>query len=178
MIGKSVALRAPELSDADHIYRWENDPDIWQVSNTITPFSRYLIEQYILSADQDIFAARQLRLMIDARAGSEWEPAGAIDLFDFDPMHLRAGVGILVSSAFRGQGLATEALVLLKAYAFNTLQLHQLFAHITIDNTPSLSLFRKCGFEICGTRKEWLRIQGEWKDEYILQCINQKGGVE
>ena len=172
MIGKKVALRAIEISDADHIYRWENDPDIWLVSNTITPFSRYIIEQYILQSDQDIFSARQLRLMIDFMDGNNWVPAGTIDLFEFDPYHKRAGVGILVSSEFRRQGIATEALQLLKTYAFETLQLHQLYCHIAVDNDVSIDLFRRCGFEVTGTRKEWLSRKNQWVDEIFLQCMN------
>jgi diamine N-acetyltransferase len=172
MTGKNIALRAVELSDADLIYQWENDPAIWQVSNTITPFSRYVIEQYILNSEQDIFTAKQLRLMIDRISGDAIHTIGTVDLFDFDPLHRRAGVGIMILKQERGHGFASEALELLKAYVFETLQLHQLFCHITPDNTASLALFRKHGFVICGTRKDWLRLNDGWKEEHILQCIN------
>jgi diamine N-acetyltransferase len=172
MTGKNIALRAVELSDADLIYQWENDPEIWQVSNTITPFSRYVIEQYILNSEQDIFTAKQLRLMIDHVSGKEIRTIGAIDLFDFEPLHRRAGVGILILNRERGHGYASEALELLKTYVFGTLQLHQLYCHITTDNTASLALFKKHGFVICGTRKDWLRLEDGWKEEHILQCIN------
>jgi diamine N-acetyltransferase len=172
MTGKNIALRAVELSDADLIYAWENDPSIWQVSNTITPFSRYIIEQYILDSEQDIFTTKQLRLMIDHIGGDKIITIGAIDLFDFEPLHRRAGIGILIHDKERGQGFASEALQLMKAYVFNTLQLHQLYCHISPGNTASLSLFTKHGFSISGTRKEWLHQNGQWTDEHILQCIN------
>lgn len=171
MTGENVALRAVEPADAELIFKFENDPAIWQVSNTITPFSRYTIEQYILNSDQDIFTAKQLRLMIDV-IKDEVQPIGAVDLFDFDPQHRRAGVGILILDKERGHGYASEALELLKSYVFGTLQLHQLFCHVTSDNAASLALFQKHGFTISGTRKEWLLLNGKWVDEIILQCMN------
>jgi diamine N-acetyltransferase len=174
MKGTKVALRAVEPADATIIHEWENDMDIWQLSNTITPFSRYIIEQYILNSDQDIYTSKQLRLMIDRIDGPKAVAAGAIDLFDFEPMHRRAGVGILISKAQRNEGLASESLELLKTYAFETLQLRQLYCNITADNQGSLALFQKHGFVACGTRKDWLLIKGVWTDEIMLQCFNHR----
>ena len=45
--GKRLLLRAVEPSDIDLLYQWENDPLIWKVSNTITPYSRFQIEEYV-----------------------------------------------------------------------------------------------------------------------------------
>jgi len=174
MIGKRILLRAPEPGDLEVLYAWENDPSVWQISNTLTPFSRYTLEQYILSSQLDIHSSRQLRLMIDlitpAGAG---RPVGTIDLFDYDPLHRRAGIGILINKADRGYGYASEALELLIDYAFNTLQLHQLYCNISADNEKSLKLFQEHRFKIAGLKKEWLSVKNKWKDEYLLQRINE-----
>ena len=61
--GKKIYLRALEPSDADTILRWENNPDNWSVSNTLVPFSRKLIEDYVRSA-QDIYSVKQVRFII------------------------------------------------------------------------------------------------------------------
>ena len=66
-----VKLRAIELSDADIIYKWENDPSVWKLSNTIVPFSRYIIRKYVENSHLDIYETKQLRLMIDAKNMSE-----------------------------------------------------------------------------------------------------------
>lgn len=167
-----ITLRAIEPDDTDLIYSWENETDIWQVSNTITPFSRHIIEQYILNSHQDIFSAKQLRLMIDCIENNEIKTIGTIDLFDFEPMHRRAGTGILIASAYRGKGYASLALEQLKNYAFKTLQLNQLYCNITEDNEISVKLFCKHGFKICGKKEDWLLVEGNWKNELILQCFN------
>ena len=87
--GDKIFLRAMELSDAELMYQWENDMSIWHLSNTLTPFSKFTLEQYVMNAHQDIYTTKQLRLMIDLI--SERETIGSIDLFEFDPGHRRAG---------------------------------------------------------------------------------------
>ncbi len=91
----TISLRAPELEDLDLLFIWENEPSIWQVSGTLTPFSRYILKQYLEHAGKDIYEVKQLRLMIQLK--SNHRPVGAVDLFDFDPHHHRAGIGILIA---------------------------------------------------------------------------------
>lgn len=168
--GKSSYLRALEPEDIDILYKWENNRLIWHVSNTQTPFSRYVLEQFLVNAHEDIYTNKQLRLIISDITSKE--TVGAIDLFDFDPYHLRAGIGILVSEEFRNKGYAAEALELLKDYAFNTLLLKQLYCNITVSSQASLNLFEKCGFEKAGLKKSWNRISStDFEDEWLLQLI-------
>ena len=173
MIGPNLLLRAPEPSDIDVIFRWENDTSIWHLSNTLTPYSRFAIEQFVLNTDKDIFSSKQLRLMIDWHsAGTDITTVGSIDLFDFDPHNKRAGIGILIDETSRRKGFASESLSLLIAYCFNTLNLHQLYCNIEKSNVESISLFTKAGFTPCGVKKEWLHRDGKWTDELMFQLIN------
>lgn len=170
--GENIILRALEPSDVDKLYDWENDTSIWRLSHTTTPFSRHNMEQYVLSV-HDIHSDRQLRLMICEK--NTGNAVGCIDLFDFDPVNGRAGVGVLVDNQERGKGHASEAVELLKGYAFDVLKLHQLYASIPVDNAPSLKLFEGAGFEHTATQKDWLKTGQGWQDEYLLQLINDKG---
>ncbi len=171
MEGKLVRLRAPEPEDLDLLYRWENDPEVWPVSNTLTPFSRYVLRQYLENAHKDIFEQKQVRFMIDLREDPH-RTVGTIDLFAFDPMHRRAGIGILIKElSDRGKGYAGEALDLLLSYCFTTLQLHQVYCNITVDNEASIRLFRSRGFVQTGRKKEWLLRDGHWIDELFFQLL-------
>jgi diamine N-acetyltransferase len=170
--GEKINLRALELSDAELLYQWENDMSLWHLSNTLTPFSKFTLEQYILNAHQDIYTIKQLRLMIDL--AGEGATIGSIDLFDFDPVHRRAGVGILILKEYRGKGLASEALDMIIKYGFETLNLHQLFCNIGVENEESLKLFTRKDFEITARKKEWVIRNDHWEDEYLLQLINSK----
>ncbi len=167
-----IKLRAPEPEDVDVLYAWENDTATWHLSNTLTPFSRFVLEQYVMNAHEDLYHARQLRLMIVSR--DREKPVGSIDLFDFDPTHRRAGIGLMVAEDERRNGYASEALDLLIDYCFSTLMLHQLYCNITPGNKASLALFQKKGFETVGIKKDWLLIGHQWHDEIMLQLINPK----
>jgi diamine N-acetyltransferase len=165
----TVILRAIEPEDVELLYCWENDPEIWEVSHTLTPFSKYILALYIKNSDRDIYESKQLRLMIDNPLG---KTVGSIDIFDFDPYHSRAGIGILIHNTNeRSKGYATAALDLLIPYCFNKLNIHQLYANIESENKASRSLFEKQDFTICGIKKEWLRSDGGWKDELLMQLI-------
>jgi diamine N-acetyltransferase len=153
------------------LYNWENDEDNWAVSNTQTPFSRFVLEQYIASAHVDIYSTKQLRLMM---CEPNKKAIGTIDLFDFDPNNMRAGVGILIADkSDRRKGFASEALTLLTNYCFEILNLHQIYCNITTDNETSILLFQKHGFQITGIKKQWLRSGSTYKDELLLQLIRK-----
>jgi diamine N-acetyltransferase len=171
---EDIKLRAIEPSDADIIYKWENDSSIWHAGNTIEPFSKHIIDQYVRRAHLDLFQTNQLRLMIDKKAtgNSGKQTIGTIDLFDINNLHQRAGVGILIAKKEdRKQGFASQALKALTKYCSEVLLLHQLYCNIDEDNESSIRLFQKSGFEITGEKIDWIRTKNGWKTEYFLQRI-------
>ncbi|NVO21024.1 MAG: GNAT family N-acetyltransferase [Bacteroidetes bacterium] len=173
MIGANILLRAPEPTDIDLLYRWENDQRVWHLGNTLAPYSHFEIEQFVLNSAHDIYSSKQLRFMIDWHKASEGAiTIGSIDLFDFDPHHRRAGIGILIDEPYRRKGLATEALLLLADYCFHTLNLHQIYCNIENDNQESIRLFTRVGYKTCGLRKQWILHNKKWCDELMLQLIN------
>lgn len=169
--GELVYLRALEPEDLEFLYQVENNENVWHLSHTQTPYSLFVLKQYIKNAKADIYEAGQLRLTICTN--QNLKPVGFIDLFDFDPKNKRAGVGILVyDKKDRNRGYGKEALMLLIKYAFLHLNLHQLYASIETDNISSISLFTNYGFECTGVRKEWNFQYGKWKDEGFYQLLN------
>lgn len=168
--GTRLLLRAVEPEDVSLVYRWENDSSTWGDGCALAPYSRYAIRTYIEESQrQDIFQLRQLRLMIACR--SDQSVVGMIDIFDFDPYHRRAAVGIYVDALYRKQGIASEALELLCRYAFDFLHLHQLYAHVAKGNAASLRLFESSGFERCGVLSQWICRDKGYDDVIILQRI-------
>lgn len=161
-------LRALEPTDLDFLYALENDTTVWHVGNTLTPYSKFVLEQYLENAALDIYTVKQLRLII---CNAEHHPIGAIDLFDFDPLHRRAGIGIVITAEHRGNGHASDALDLLLEYCQNTLRLHQVYCSVTATNLPSIHLFTKAGFTQVGIRKDWLRTPDGWEDVVEMQQI-------
>ncbi|WP_346882119.1 GNAT family N-acetyltransferase [uncultured Algibacter sp.] len=168
--GEHIYLRALEPEDLEFVHTIENDESIWEISNTQTPYSKFLIKQYLENAHKDIYEAKQLRLVI---SNYNQVALGMIDLFDFDFKNKRAGVGILVKETdHRLQGYGKEALQLLIDYAFSHLGLHQLYCNISEDNSVSISLFKNYGFKPIGLKKDWNLVNGSYKNEYVFQLIN------
>ena len=171
LTGTAIYLRALEPEDLDFIHGVENDERIWEVSNTQTPYSKYLIKQYLANAHQDIYEAKQLRLVICELNSTK--AVGLIDLFDYDPRNNRAGVGILIkNTADRNRGIGKESLELLIKYCFQKLNLKQIYANIDTKNEASMRLFATFGFEKIGVKKDWNLIHGQYRDEAMLQLIN------
>lgn len=166
-----IRLRALEPEDLELLYQWENDPAVWLLSGTLIPFSRYLLKQYLQNSRKDIYESKQLRLVITLKETGK--AIGAIDLFDFDPYHRRAGVGILIADpSERGKGYAKEALETLKTYCFEVLKLKQIWCNIASGNERSLKLFSAAGFQTVGEKKDWLFTGKDFESEWMLQCVS------
>lgn len=180
LVGELIRLRALEPIDLDRLYRWENDTSIWSVSGTMAPFSRFVLEEFVNQAHQDIYTNKQLRLMIELKYVTDeddddgMKAIGCVDIFEFDPRNKRAGLGILIADrADRGKGYATEALHLVLEYSFQVLDLHQLYCNVRIDNESSVALFKKSGFEITGLKQDWIHENGRFVDEYTMQLVRK-----
>jgi diamine N-acetyltransferase len=168
--GEKIYLRALEPEDLSFLLTLENDESVWEISNTTTPYSRFIMQQYLDNAHRDIYEVKQLRLVI-CETETE-EGIGFIDLFDFDPKHLRVGLGIIIfSENHKRKGYAKEAVELTCNYAFTHLCVHQVFANITEDNTASCTLFEKVGFIKSGTRKDWIASGKHYKNEIFYQLL-------
>ncbi len=140
---EQLKLRALEPTDLELLYKWENDTEIWNVSSTLAPFSKYILQQYIENSHRDLFESKQLRLIIQLNNNNA---VGTIDLFEIDFYHKRAGIGILIANQKdRNKGHASIALELLQEYSRKHLGLTQLYCHIDEDNLSSLKLFERLG---------------------------------
>ena len=168
--GENIHLRALEPTDLDFLYALENDTSLWHVSDTITPFSKYVLTHYLENSHRDVFEVKQVRLMIAHLKTKQC--IGCIDLFDFNPQHNRVGVGLVIfDTAHRSKGFATESLKLICAYAKEQLKVHQIFANISVQNKESISLFEKVGFLKTGVKKDWNYHKGTYIVQYLYQYI-------
>ena len=169
--GEHIYLRAIEPSDLAFLYQIENDERFWTVSNTQKPFSKFLLQQYLDNAQQDIYEAKQLRLVVcEKQSGNS---VGMIDLFNFEPKHRRVGTGILIEPNYWHNGFASEAIFLIANFAFQNLDVHQIYANIGASNKASIKLFEKNGFVKSGTKKDWIFSNGKFENELLYQLLNE-----
>ena len=163
-----LELRALEPEDIDLLYQMENDRKLWHVSQTIVPFSKTTLTQYIENASSNsLEQAGQYRFVIHQNQVA----IGCIDLYDYDPIHSRAGVGITILETERGKGYAKSALDTLITYTKETLFLNQLWAHIPEKNKQSIQLFEGVRFQRSGTLQQWLKVPGDYENVFIYQRL-------
>lgn len=167
-----MKLRAVELSDVDLLYEWENDIELWQVSNTMRPFSRYALEDYVLnSQNQSLYSAKQMRLMIDVEIDNAIFTIGCIDVYDYEAKDAKAGIGIFICKNERQKGYAQKAISLLENIMRNIYNIHQLYAFITEDNQKSIKLFEKSGYIFTSSLKDWVLVNSKYKNVNVYQKI-------
>jgi len=167
---ENLLLRALEPEDLDILYEWENNSELWKYGSTLTPYSKFALRDYLTNSLQGIINSGQLRLMaIEKKSNAA---IGTVDLYDYDPIHQRAGMGILVDMQFRRKGYGTEILNLTAGYAFNILHLNQLYAYIPVSNTVSFNLLSKCGYKQAGLLKSWLKTANGFEDVWVVQLMN------
>ncbi|MBQ8047480.1 MAG: GNAT family N-acetyltransferase [Prevotella sp.] len=164
----SVRLRAIEPEDLELLYTIENDPSLWHVGSATVPYSRYAINDFILHATGDIFADRQVRLMVEA---GDLGVVGMADLTSFEPLHMRAEVGIVILQQYRHCGYATEALRQLCIYATERLHLHQLYAVVNVENRFAEEAFVSSGFQKTATLRQWIFDGTSYQDAHLLQTF-------
>ena len=165
----NLLLRALEPEDLDILYAWENNAELWKYGSTLTPYSKFALRDYLTQSLQGFMHTRQLRLMVIEKESQT--TAGTVDLFDYDPIHQRACIGILVDVPFRRKGYGEEMLYLTAEYAFSILHLNQLYAYIPVSNANSFNLLSKCGYEQAGLLKHWIKTANGFEDVYLMQLV-------
>lgn len=163
-----VKLRAIEPEDLDLLYKIENDVQLWNVGTTNVPYSRYALHDYVANSSGDIYVDRQVRLMVE----NEKEcVVGIVDIMNFEPQHLRAEVGIVIENSYRRMGYACSTLKQVAEYSLSVLHLHQLYVLVDINNTASISLFRKMGYKLMAELKDWLYDGREYHNAVLMQVF-------
>jgi diamine N-acetyltransferase len=161
-----VTLRALEPEDLDLLYSIENDRDLWDVSTTNVPYSRYILYEYISKSSGDIYADGQVRLIIE---NEDKETIGIVDLTNFDSRNQRAELGIILEKPYRYKGYGSAVIKQITDYCTRILHLHLIYAIIDTLNTSSISLFKKNSFVQSAILHEWLYDGITYRDAFVFQ---------
>ena len=142
--GEKIVLRSVDFSDVDTILLWENSSAEPLYGVYDEEYTHEDVVQFVENQQRYSLAENeQLRLMICSHEG---ECLGALDLTEYDGE--KAFVSILIFDLDnRRKGFAENALRLAISYA-ESLGVHTLYANIFPENLPSISLFKKVGFEV------------------------------
>lgn len=148
-----VRLRALEPEDLDLFYAIENDPSVWDFTQSAQPYSRFAARRYLESMPQDFFQSGELRLVIERADG--WA-VGFADLVGYAPVDGRAEVCMALHHDHRQKGLGTAALAALEDFCRDRLRLRLLYAYVSVHgNEVCNSLFRRLGYERVAILPQW-----------------------
>ena len=181
-------LRALEPEDLPLLYTIENDPEMWDVGATATPYSRHALRHHIQAMGADITESGELRFVIEYKeqensaniphglpikgeVAERPKGVGLIDLTRYDARALRAEVSIAVLREYREQGIGLEALRLLEEHCRRYLRLHQLYALVPEGNAASFSLFQSAGFTPVFDIPDWHFSNGKYIKATFFQKI-------
>ena len=166
----NLSLRALEPDDLELVYDVENDKTLWVYSNTTSPFSKHTLKKFIENSHLDIIEHKQLRMVI----ADDKKSYGFIDLYDYDFVNRRVGVGIIIFEKYRSKGIGLSSLQLIEKYLLDHVPIHQLYANILSRNKESISLFEKSGFVNVGLKRDWIFYNNKFNDELLFQKILNK----
>jgi ribosomal-protein-alanine N-acetyltransferase len=82
-----------------------------------------------------------------------------------------ASVGYWIDEAHARQGYMTEALLAVCEFSFSRIGLRRLEAACLPQNEASRGLLEKVGFQYEGYAREYLRIDGEWRDHLLYALL-------
>lgn len=169
-----IRLRAVEPSDVDLLYEWENNQELFQFGSPNAPYSRHQLIRFVETSTGDLYTDLQIRLIVEQQIDGSYHSVGLVDAFEFDPYHLRSGIGIMVHQKYQGKGIAREAIALFVNYLFSQWGLHQVTVDVAVTNDASMALFRESNFEPIGVKKDWLKTRSGFTDVLEYQCINKQ----
>jgi RimJ/RimL family protein N-acetyltransferase len=159
-LGKRLYLRPLQSDDLELCRSWLNDPDIHPFLARHRPVSeaeeREWFEGLSKRESDTVFG-------ISLREGERL--IGSCGLHQAALPHRNAELGIAIGEAkFHGQGYGKEAMDLLLAYGFDTLNLHRISLSVYAYNPRAIRCYEKCGFRREGARREARWCEGLWWD--------------
>lgn len=157
-----------EPEDLEVLFEIENDERDWNVGVTNVPYSKSLLLDYITNASGDIYADKQVRLMIE---NGENVTVGIVDLINFSPSHLRAELGIVIKNEFRHRGYGVSVVRKVCEYCRNVLHLHQIYAIVPKNNVSCSKMLESVGFQRNMVLKEWLFNGKSYDDAQLFQIF-------
>lgn len=172
IVGERIYLRGLEKSDIlGNWFGWFNDPEItYYMPNGERPNSYESLEEYYLkiqNSDSDFLFA--------IIAKQDNEHIGNCGLHDFDPIHRKARLGIVIGEKkSQNQGLGLEAVRLLIRYGFEILNLNRIYLNVNSENVNAIRIYKETGFCEEGHLKEDMYKNGKYYDVIVMGILKEE----
>ena len=143
----------------DHLIPWEES---WTAEHLTLAAFRRRLKTY----ERD--ARRGGGLSLLAFRNADGALVGGVTLSNIRYGAARSGVlGYWIGGPFVRQGYGRAAVDAMVAHAFEAIDLNRLVAACQPENVASQKLLERCGFAREGLARDYLKINGVWRDHYI-----------
>lgn len=152
----------------EHLRRWEPDPPTGFYTEA------YWRERLVqLRREQD--EGRLFRVHLFEKEGPSPRVVGTVGLSNIvrGAFH-NAHLGFGLDASLEGFGYMREALEAVIAHAFGPLALHRIEANHQPQNLRSAGLLRRLGFVPTGYARDYLHIDGAWRDHVQTALVNDR----
>lgn len=175
-----LSIPPPELAgrylayferNRDHLARWDPPrPEGF--------YTEAFWRERLLRDRDDLAADRALRLALQWRGAPEGEVIGVCNFNQFVRGAFQAAtLGYSLDQRAVGSGVMSEALQAAIAYMFDTLGFHRVMANYLPHNERSGRLLRRLGFVVEGFARDYLYIDGAWRDHVLTALTNPRAAA-
>jgi ribosomal-protein-alanine N-acetyltransferase len=128
----------------------------------------------LAAALEDFRRGTGLSLMLLEGAGDSAEVVGDITYSNIVHGPLQAcNIGFKIDARLEGIGLMYSALTAANAFVFEHFGLHRISANYIPTNTRSANLLKRADFVIEGYARDYLMLEGVWKDHILTSLVNK-----
>jgi ribosomal-protein-alanine N-acetyltransferase len=169
----------PELTDASRLQRYAVDNHHhlapWSPPTPTDYLTREAVERRLEAENKAWSEGRSVRLAIAWGDDDERRVLGTVALTEIirGPLQ-QAHLGYGLAERAQGKGVMTEALRSVCAWAFDELRLHRLSANYMPSNERSGAVLRRLDFAVVGYARDYLFINGAWRDHVLTQLIDPR----
>ena len=165
IIGKRIYLSPINGDDVEIYIRWMNET----VAQSFGQFPLVVSSKNDLKwlFEPPIDMQRYAIVLLDGDV-----MIGSISIHNIDHLNRNAFLGIFIGEEeHRSKGYGAEAIRLILAYGFNTLNLHNIMLSVNEDNMEGITCYKKVGFKEVGRRREWVFKNGKYIDRIYMDIL-------
>ena len=155
---------------------FEGHLDRWSPPATSAYFTEAFWRERLAVAVEDYQAGRAARFVLQAREAGAGLDAPVLGTCNYTNVvrgpFLACNLGYQVARSHEGMGLMAEALRATNAFVFRELRLHRIMANYRPENERSARLLERLGFAREGLARDYLFIDGEWRDHVLTALVN------
>ena len=155
---------------------FEGHLDRWSPPATTSFFTEAFWRERLAIAVEEYHAGRSARFVLQARAAAAAPEAPILGTCNYTNVvrgpFLACNLGYQVARSHQGLGLMSEALRATNAFVFGEMKLHRIMANYRPENTRSGRLLERLGFAREGLARDYLFIDGAWRDHVLTALAN------